>query len=215
MHNCAKSTYMSMYGGRILHKCSHFLSRIQTVTNVINKHERRAVLIESLTLFQNTCASETKRISTPFDPQINKSLSRTYHKWGYELVNSNEYTLQKKLKSTKDDIPALLCSGIYEIGCQDGCPYRYDGMTQRSPTVRFGEHAECIRKGDLRRHMIENLHSTDISKLKMIEKVSSKNKKVFECVEKMHIVKNMNNGQSLMNLDEGNVQSILFDLVTT
>lgn len=61
----------------------------------------------------------------------------TYRDIEYEIFNHNDYTLQKYLGSAKDRITDLLKSGIYEIGCQDGCAYAYYGMSERKPTFRF------------------------------------------------------------------------------
>lgn len=75
-----------------------------------------------------------------------------------------------------------------------------------------------MKKADFRscvaKHMVQQRHSTDISRVKLIEKVSSKNKKVFECVENLYIVKTKySECNDLMNLNDGEVQSVLFDLV--
>jgi len=118
--------------------------------------------------------------------------------------------------SAKDKIPDMLKSGIYEIGCQDDCPFKYYGKSERNPTVRYEEHDYCVSKEDKKsavaRHLIENSHVTDISKVKLIQPVSGRNTCVFDCYEKIHIIRNRRCKQ-LMNQNDGNVNSILFDLI--
>lgn len=103
---------------------------------------------------------------------------------------------------------------IFQIVCQE--PFKYYGMTRRNPTVRYDEHDYCVVKGDKKcavaKHIIENEHSTNISNVKLVQPVSGRNTCAFECYEKIHIIKNCRSKQ-LMNLNKGNVQSMLLDLV--
>lgn len=54
-----------------------------------------------------------------------KSLFKVFRKVNYEMVNGNNYTIQKQFNVTKDKIPPKLRSGIYEVRCQDGCDFKY------------------------------------------------------------------------------------------
>lgn len=69
------------------------------------------------TLFLSLGKIETKRIHISFDPVTQKQLAKTAMNTTY----------------TNDDIPDQLCSGIYEMGCQDGCTYKYNDVTKRYP----------------------------------------------------------------------------------
>jgi hypothetical protein len=186
------------------------------IDDIIRKHERKHHLLELSTLFQSNDNNETKRVCFPYFQNVTNQLASIYSDIGLEMVHRNDYTLHKYLGSAKDRIPDLLKSGIYEIECQDGCNFAYYGMTERNPVVRFGEHMDCVRRSDCRsgvaRHLVEYGHTIDVSKLKLIQPVNSRNTRVFECYEKLHIVKNRK-CRELMNLNDGNVNSILFDLV--
>lgn len=131
----------------------------KTIENIIKVHERRNQQAESSVLFLNQNREDKKRIVVPFDPIVGRKLSGVYRELGYEMVTCKDYSLQNKLKSTKNDIPPILCSAIYEIRCQDGCLFIYNGMTQRNPTVRFEEHLDAIIKSDFRssaaKHMVK------------------------------------------------------------
>lgn len=93
-----------------------------------------------------------------------------------------------KFKGTKDQIEPLLKSGIYEVGCQPGCDFKYLGMTQRNPTIRFGEHEYSISKNDPKNgvagHVNKFNHSTDMSNVRLVEQVFSRDKRVFQCATK-------------------------------
>lgn len=187
-----------------------------TVNNIISKHELKRRRVESSILFESTKEIDKKRIVLPYLGDYNRHFSRMYRDVGFKMVNKNEYNLQKLIGGAKDKIPKLLKSGIYKVGCQVGCLFKYIGKSERNPTIRFEEHDQCVTKNDLRsavaRHMIEYKHATDISNLELVQPVSSRNTVVFECYEKIHILKNKGR-VPLMNQNDGNVNSILFDLV--
>lgn len=189
---------------------------INTVQNIIKKHEKKKRQLESSVLFENADDANTKRIVMPYLDHTNKQFSRLYRDNGYQMVNTNVYTMQKSIGSAKDKIPSLLKSGIYEVGCQEGCPYKYYGLSQRNPTIRYGEHKYCIEKNDHRsgvaKHMDEYKHKTDLSNVKLVQPVNGRNYGVFECYEKVHIVKNRRE-RPLMNQNDGSVNSVLFNLI--
>ena len=137
-------------------------------------------------------------------------LSRLYRKFDFP------YSLRKLLGSAKDRSPDLSKSGIYEISCQDGCDFAYYWKTERNLVVRYSEHENCFAKNDTRsavaKHLIENNHTTDLSKMKLLQSVSGRNTCAYECYEKIHIIKNKRKKQ-IMNQNDGNINSILFDLV--
>ena len=48
--------------------------------------------------------------------------------------------------------------------------------------------------------------------MKFLQSVSGRNTRAYECYEKIHIIKNKRKKQ-IMNQNDGNINSILFDLV--
>ncbi len=187
-----------------------------TVRNIIAKHETKKRLLESSILFENVEEMETKRIVMPYLSHTNKQLSRMYRDNGFQMVNENVYSVQKLIGNAKDKIPDMLRSGIYEIGCQISCPFRYVGKSERNPTLRYNEHDYCVKKNDhksaVAKHMNEFEHETDISNVELVMPVSGRNTSVFDCYEKIQIIKSRRIGP-LMNQNDGSVNSILFDLV--
>lgn len=187
-----------------------------TVHNIISKHETKKRRLESSVLFSSAEKDETQRIVMPYLNHTNKEFSRLYRDNGFQMVNKNVYSVQKLIGSAKDKIPNLLKLGIYEIGCRKGCPYKYYGKSERNPTVRYDEHDYCVKKNDhksaVAKHMNEYKHVTDISNVELIQPVSGRNTSAFDCYEKIQIIKNRR-VTPLMNQNDGNVNSILFDLI--
>lgn len=54
----------------------------------------------------------------------------------------------------------------------------YYGKTERNPTIRYDEHEYAVEKNDYRsgvaRHLNENEHETDISKVKLVQPESAR-----------------------------------------
>lgn len=98
------------------------------------------------------------------------------------MVNANVYTMQKSFGSAKDKIPSLLKSGIYEVDCQEGCHYKYYGLSQRNPTIRYGEHKYCIEKNDHRSGVAKHMDEYNYN-VKLVQPVNGRNYSVFECYE--------------------------------
>lgn len=186
-----------------------------TIKHIIRKHEIKKEHLEVSILF-NEVKEETNRVVIPYAQASTNELAYMYRKYGQQAVNNNIYSLQKLIGGTKDKIPDLLKSGIYELECEPPCDFIYNGMSERNPTVRYGEHEQSFNKKDTKsavaRHLIQNNHKTDISRLKLVRPVSGRNTTAFECWEKIHIVKNRRT-KNLMNLNDGNINSILFNLI--
>lgn len=187
-----------------------------TVDNIIKRHEIKKQRLEASSLFIHTKEDEeTKRVVIPYVHQSNVQMSRLYRECDIQAVNRNENSVQKLIGSTKDKIPDLLKSGVYEIGCLN-CDAAYYGKTERNPTIRYDEHDYCIIKNDCKsavaKHMIQNNHATNISKVKLIQPISGRNTSAFECYEKIQIIQHRRL-KELMNVNDGNIQSKLFDIV--
>ena len=150
----------------------------RTVNNIIRRHELRKQQLNASVLFASKI-EDIKRIVLPYMQPTTDLLSRLYRNFDFQTVNSNPHSLQKLLGSAKDGIPDLLKSGIYEISCQDGCDFAYYGKTERNLVVRYSEHENCFAKNNTRsavaKHLIENNHATDLTKMKLLQSVSGRN----------------------------------------
>lgn len=186
-----------------------------TIENIIKKHEKKKFLRDASTLFNST-KEETKRVVLPYAHTTTNLLSKMYSENGLQAVNQNIYPMQRLIGTAKDKIPKLLQSGIYSIECQKNCDYIYYGKSERNPEIRYAEHIYCYDTLDKRsavaRHLIENKHKTDFSKVKLVQPVSGRNTMAYDCYEKIQIMKN-GRTKKLMNLNSGNIESPLFNLI--
>lgn len=186
-----------------------------TINNIINKHEIKKRLRDASTLLDTT-KEEIERVVLPYAHTTTNSLSKVYRRNDMQAVNQNIYPMQKLLGTAKDKIPKLQKSGVYSIDCQQNCDFKYYGVSERNATVRYLEHEKCYFKKDKRsavaRHLIDNKHVTDLSNVKLVQPVSGRNTTVFECYEKIQIIKN-GRTKNLMNLNNGNIDSPLFNLI--
>lgn len=186
-----------------------------TIKNIFNKHKRKVELARYSTFYEiQEEPLEKPRISLPFHSIATPRLQRIFNEHERVVVHKTKNTLHMLLGSAKDKIPPLQRSGIYEIKCQDDCDFVYYGMTVRNPTVRLAEHLYQFKKGNMEKssvakHLLQYNHFTNITKLKLVKEVN--NKQHMECIEAIHIRKNMQ--KNLMNGDLGNVYTPLMKLI--
>jgi predicted small metal-binding protein len=95
--------------------------------------------------------SPTKYISTPYYPEITNKLSKVLKKHKIQLItNSNIYKLRNRVQSTKNEVPSLNKSGIYQISCGSrGCNYNYIGQSRWAIKNRFVEHLPAYKNNHL------------------------------------------------------------------
>lgn len=144
-----------------------------------------------------------KRIAIHYIPRINDAITKSLKGANVSVVNMNQNKLRSLLGSTKDKIPTLQKSGVYEISCND-CDMKYIGQTCRTIQERFKEH-QSKKESAVNGHMKEMNHTFNIKNLKLLKEV---NKTWFlDATEALFI----NNGTNLMNRDDCPINSILFN----
>jgi hypothetical protein len=124
--------------------------------------------------------------------------------------------LKNRIGTPKDKTPKLQKAGIYKITC-NGCASVYVGQTKRNIHKRFKEHIHHVtrnepEKSSLANHILQHMHEkphTHTITLDNLDLLQEGNKPY----QSMHIHKQMNAGIELMNADEGEVNSCLFNLV--
>lgn len=184
------------------------------VDSLVEKHSKKYNQNQHSTMFQNNTMSEDmKRVGFSYVPGVINKIKNRLKKHNILPVFSNSLKLKNIFESTKDKIDCLKKSGIYSIECGD-CNRRYIGQTKRSIEKRSKEHFNCVkqlkrRESAIAEHAISNKHTTDEKELKLslIKCVSNDNK--LDAYESYFIEKE----SDAINLEPGNIQSILFSLV--
>jgi len=176
--------------------------------------------IRDVTTLQPLEKEAQKFATIPFFPKITNKLATIFAKHGVRLAYTNEGKLRNQLGSPKDATPTLEKSGIYELTCQT-CGAVYVGQTRRTVIKRYKEHLACVRKNPDRSsvatHIVDNIsrnqpdHVIPIENVRLLKEVRQRRRlDLYECI---YIHKHKNRGTTLMNADDGNVQSCLFNLV--
>lgn len=183
------------------------------VDKIIANHAKKVKRKNMSTFFNNKeRENEKKKVSMSYAPTITTKLKPIFNEHGMMIVYKNNNKLSDLLGSTKDKKESLSKSGIYRIQCSE-CDAVYIGQTKRSVTTRFKEHLKAIElrhtyKSAFAAHAVENRHGgTDISDVKLLKQISDHRRlDAYECV---YIRKTKNT----VNLDNGNIESVLFSLV--
>lgn len=121
-------------------------------------------------------------------------------------VYKSSNKLSDSLGSTKDKDDPMKKSGIYSIKC-NVCDGIYYGQTKRAIDKRFSEHICCVKhnqpnKSAFAAHVLNTDHS-DYS-VSVVRNVRDTNR--LDAYESYHIQSNAD----VLNLDNGNIESILF-----
>jgi hypothetical protein len=184
------------------------------------KHQNKKLIKQHTTL--SPIEKEIPRFaSIPFFPSITHRLTRLFSKYNIQMVHTNNQKLKNRLGSPKDKTPTLQKSGIYEITC-NGCDSVYVGQTKRNIHKRFKEHMHHVTKNEpmkssVAHHILQHIgerphtHTISIDNLRLLQQVDKPWK--LNVYESLHIHKHKNAGRTLMNADEGEVNSCLFGLV--
>lgn len=179
------------------------------IDRMVKNAERKLNLKNATTLLPIENRPPTRRTSVYFHNSINNKLKSIFKQADLELVNKNRFKLRNLLGSTKDKLPVLSKSGIYEIGCND-CPQTYIGQTRRSVITRYKEHEASTRlnhkdKSAIASHMMENNHSFDIKQVSLRKEVM--NPLQLDAWETLYMLQSKN----LMNLEETPLKSFLLE----
>jgi hypothetical protein len=152
---------------------------------------------------------------------ITNQLQNIFKKHKIMLVQSNKGKISDILGTPKDKSEQLGKSGIYEIK-YDGCNAVYIGQRRRRVSVRFGEHFRHIRYNhpnlsNVACHVLEHIgdpnsqHKISIDNVSLIIKIRKPHQ--LDSYEAIYIMHRKKKNIELMNGDEGNVRSRLFDVV--
>ena len=170
------------------------------------------------TLFsQKEVENKKNRVRITYNPRVTSKLKSTFEKENMQLVHSVPNKLGAMLGSTKDKTNIEDKSGIYELTCT--CLDQYIGQTRRRISTRVNEHKNAIKrnqptKSAVAAHAIEKLH-LNISSLNFKVKKVVNNPALLDAYESyfIHNYHKKNPNSNLMNTDNGNISSYLFNCV--
>lgn len=183
------------------------------ITKMIRKCKWTKFLKTSSTLTPLEEKPVKKRIVLPYHP-ASKEIQFCLKKCGYETVYDSGLNLQKHLGSTKDPIPSLEKSGIYQVTCPS-CNSLYIGQTRRRFSDRIKEHdrdckklLSCSYTSAVAEHSHDTGHHFNVLDNTKILKVVS-NYHHMDAYESYFIYKN----DADINKDTGPLPSSLFACV--
>ena len=185
------------------------------VDKIVHRHSLNAKRNKSTTLFSQNKRNDDgvvkKRVALSYIPSITDKLTNTFSHFDMQIVYKNENKLKCLLGSTKDKTPSTQKSGIYCIQCAV-CDKEYIGQTKRPIEKRYTEHTYHTNTGAAYRsavalHSLENEHLSGPRNLRLLKQVNDERR--LDAYESIFIRKSTNN----MNLDKGNIESMLFDLL--
>ena len=146
-----------------------------------------------------------------YAPIITNKLKSIFNEHDMSIVYTNKNKLIDLLGSTKDKKEELKHSGIYRIKCSE-CDAVYIGQTKRTVEQRFKEHLKSVEqrhtyKSAFAAHAVESKHlNTTVKNVKLLKRVTDHRRlDAYECVY-------IRNTENTVNLDNGNIESILFSL---
>lgn len=189
------------------------------IDNIINKHHRQKLQNDKSTLFVQNKKLEKKLhkyTKMIYAPDITNKLIKIYKNNDMELVFKSGLNLKNLLGSTKDKLDELDKSGIYEIACSD-CDHIYIGKTSRNLKTRFKEHIGHAKhnnplKSSVAQHMLEANHfNFDLNNIKLLKSVTDNF--LLDAYESIFINDYKKKNQNLLNGDNGNIVSSLFDFL--
>lgn len=185
---------------------------VSMIDKIIQKHAKKIKRLNSTTLTSSLEKSEKTRVSVSYIPEITNKLKRIFNKCNLSIVYKSKNKLSDLLGSTKDKKDSLQKSGIYRIQCNE-CNAVYIGQTKRAVITRFKEHLKCIKNKQMNKsafaaHALQNGHlNITTDNVKLIKSVSDERRlDAYECV---YIKKEENT----VNVDNGNIESVLFSFV--
>jgi hypothetical protein len=191
------------------------------VDRIYQRQKSKAELQALTTLVPSVHNETKKRAAITFFPGITNKLQGIFKRHNIDLVYSNRGKLSDVLGNPKDKCHPLEKSGIYQIACK-GCEAKYIGQTKRCTLTRFKEHARHIKYNhpdlsSVASHVLDHIHETNnehtisIDSLSILKEVRKPSQ--LDAYESIFIQKCRRNQQILLNEDEGNIRSSLFNLV--
>lgn len=189
------------------------------VDRIIKKHSDKVHKNNMSTLFsQSKADKKVNRLRLTYVPKATNKLKSTFQRQDMEIVFSTQNKLCTMLTGTKDKTVKEQKSGIYEITCPV-CGSIYYGQTRRQVIIRFNEHVTAIKlnqpsKSAVADHSLKELHFNFTPENVKVKKVV-RNPHLLDAYESYYIHKHneRNPHTNLMNTDQGNISSYLFNCV--
>jgi predicted GIY-YIG superfamily endonuclease len=191
------------------------------VDRIYEKHVKKQNLRQLTTLTPQTSDEQLRRAPITFYPGITNKLQNIFKKHKIKIVYSNKGKLCDLLGNPKDKPESLEKSGIYQIKCE-GCNAQYIGQTRRSTATRFNEHLRHIKYNhpnlsSVASHVLKHInqpntqHAINMDSISLLKEVHKPNQ--LDAYESIFIRKRQKENVELLNEDDGNVNSRLFDLI--
>lgn len=189
------------------------------VDRIIKKHSDKVHKNNMSTLFsQSKVDKNVHRVRVTYAPKATNKLKSTFQRQQMEMVFSTQNKLCTMLSGTKDKTIKEQKSGIYEVTCPV-CNSKYYGQSRRQVIIRYNEHVRAIKlnqpsKSSVAAHALNELHLNFTPENVKVKKVVM-NPHLLDAYESYYIHKHneRNPHASLMNTDQGNVVSYLFNCV--
>lgn len=195
-----------------------------TIDRIIKHHSDKIRKNNLSTFFSQQKKEKINRVCLTYAPRITNKLKSVFRKQKLQIVYRTQNKLSNALGSTKDKIKLLEKSGIYKITCS--CLAEYYGQTRRQAQIRHREHLAYIRnnqpsRSSVAEHALTNLHlnfkkadeAIETKELALLKVVV--NPMRLDAYESYYIHRHtkIKPNVQLMNTDQGNISSYLFNCI--
>jgi hypothetical protein len=195
------------------------------IDRIIKHHSEKIRRNNLSTFFYQQRENNLKRVSVTFAPKITNKLKNIFRKQNMQIVYRTQNKLNTFFCSTKDKVPILEKSGIYQVKC-GSCDAVYYGQSRRMVKTRYNEHLLNIKhhqvsKSSIADHAWSNLHldfkkpkeSLEAKQFKLLKPVLNPNQ--LDAYESFYIHRHtrIKPNIELMNTDQGNISSYLFNCI--
>uniref|UniRef100_A0A1B6C1X0 Reverse transcriptase domain-containing protein n=1 Tax=Clastoptera arizonana TaxID=38151 RepID=A0A1B6C1X0_9HEMI len=185
---------------------------VNMVDNLIRKQKLKIKRLNATTLINVDEEKRIKYVSLPYDRDLTKGLSKIFKDINLKIAFKSTNSLKNVLGNSKDKIPQLESSGIYEIKC-NSCDKAYIGQTKRKMITRVKEHIGHIKyqradKSSVAEHVLETNHEIKLEDCKLLKNIRDNG--LLNAYESLMIHK----GKNLLNSDRGPIPySSLFSII--
>lgn len=188
-----------------------------TIDDIVQKHSRKLKL-ESLSTFYRKSSEKKPRMKFQYAAHTTNKISTILNRNNIDIALSSGPKLKQLLGSTKDKVPKIERSGIYEVTCI--CGLKYFGQTKRQVLTRFKEHCRHVRlnqpsKSAVAFHALEKLHLNfdpkDTSRVKLLKPVNDSYK--LDAWESLIVKESEKKYPVILNIHPSPIHSPLFNLI--
>lgn len=188
-----------------------------TVDDIVQKHSRKLKL-ESLSTFYRKSRDNKPRMKFQYAAHTTNKIATVFNRNNLDIAFSSGPKLKQLLGSTKDKIPKIERSGIYEVTCS--CGLKYFGQTKRQVLTRYKEHCRHVRlnqpsKSAVAFHALKELHLNfdplDTSRIELIKPVNDSYK--LDAWESLTVKESEKKYPVILNIHPSPIHSPLFNLI--